>query len=476
MKRWLLLPMTLLLAGCLSAPPRKAVDLEAAPPEQWSSGAAPAGAVDERWWESFADPALAELVDRALERNTDLQAAAARLDAASASARIAGAERLPTASAGVTAARQQQNFIGFPFGPPGGGVPSTTSTRLGLSLDTSWEIDLWGRIRAGARASVAEAQAAEADLRGARLSIAGRTAKIWFAVVEARQQLELAEASVESFRLSVDQVRSRYEAGIRPALDMRLALSNLSSAEALAERRRAQLDGLARRLEALLGDYPDASLLERHRTEALPPTPPPVPAGLPAELIARRPDLVAAERRLVAADHRYKAARRALYPRLALTAGGGTASDSLTDLLDGDFRVWSLIGNLTQPLFQGGKLRAGVERADAQGREALARYVRQVLDAYTEVESALAAERHLGEQERHLARTAEQLTAARRLAERRYRNGVGIYLVVLESQSRSLAAESELLVVRRLRLEKRIDLHLALGGGFAGPGASRSDS
>jgi outer membrane protein TolC len=138
------------------------------------------------------------------------------------------------------------------------------------------------------------------------------------------------------------------------------------------------------------------------------------------------------------------------------------------DLLDGDFRVWSLVGNLVQPLFQGGRLRAGVDRADATSREALAGYVGSVLGAFAEVESTLSAERHLAEQELHLADAAAQLVAARRLAEERYRSGVGIYLVVLESQTRALTAESELLAVRRQRLDNRVDLHLALGGGFGG--------
>jgi outer membrane protein TolC len=184
----------------------------------------------------------------------------------------------------------------------------------------------------------------------------------------------------------------------------------------------------------------------------------------------------AAERRLASADQRYLVARRSLYPRLTLTSSGGTASDGLGDLLDGDFRVWSLIGGLTQPLFQGGKLRAGVDAADAGREEVLARYATTVLGAYSEVEVALAAEEFLAEQERHLAEATEQLKAARRLAEDRYEEGVGIYLTVLESQSRALTSESELLSIRRRRLDNRIDLHLALGGGFEEPSADAGES
>jgi NodT family efflux transporter outer membrane factor (OMF) lipoprotein len=408
---------------------------------------------------------LPELIATAIERNHDLEAAAARLERARAEARIAGADLKPTIGVGVAATRQRQKFIGFPFGGETE-IPSNTFDRFGTSLDTSWEADLWGRIRAGARAAVAEMQATEAELRGARLSIAAQTARMWFAILEARQQVALAEDSVDSFRLSSEQVRSRYEAGIRPALDLRLALSNLAAAEALLSLRRDQLDRAVRQLEVLLGRYPDGRVLEQVVPGDLPQTLASVPAGLPAELLARRPDLVAAERRLAAADQRYRAARRSLYPRLSLTASGGTATDTLSDLLDGDARVWNLVGNLTQPLFQGGRLRAGVDRADASSHEALAIYVSRVLGAFAEVESALSSEQQLAERERHLAEAAEQLSAARQLAEERYRNGVGIYLVVLESQTRSLAAESNLLSVRRERLDNRVRLHLALGGGF----------
>jgi NodT family efflux transporter outer membrane factor (OMF) lipoprotein len=467
------------LAGCVSAPERRPVDVAFDVPPAWSGdGSGQPEPTDTAWWESFDDPHLGRLVDLALERNHDLRAAVARLDRAAADARIAGADLEPSVGLGLDATRRRQNFIGFPIPGSGDGVPSSTFESFGVSLDTIWEADLWGRVRAGARAAVAEMQASAADLRGARQSIAAQTAKVWFSILEARQQAALAEASVESFRLSAGQVRSRYESGVRSALDLRLALSNLAGAEALLELRRRQLDLAVRQLEVLLGRYPSGALLETYSAGDLPATPGPVPAGLPSELLARRPDLIAAERRLAAADQRYVAARRSLYPRLTLTAGGGTASDSMGDLLDGDFRVWSLVAGLTQPLFQGGRLRAGVERADASSREALSLFAGRVLDAFAEVESALAAERYLAERELHVADAARQLVAARRLAEQRYHRGVGIYLVVLESQTRALTAESELLAVRRQRLDNRIDLHLALGGGFeegvpAAPAAQR---
>ena len=456
-----------LLAAC-AAPPRRDHDLRITPPEAWTAVEGLRDSdVTGTWWTSFDDPALSEIVALALEQNHDLQAAAARVGQAVERAKVAGAERWPSVNAGLNATRQRQNFVGFPIPGGGGDVLSTTSTRVGASLDVSWEADLWGRLRAQTRAAIADLDATRADYRGGRLSLSGQTAKIWFAVAEASEQVELARRSAESFRGLTEYVRARFEKGVRPALDLRLAISNQASAEAALEARLRQLDASVRQLEVLLGEYPSARLLARFPAGALPETPPPIPTGLPAQLVGRRPDLVAAERRLAAADQRGLSARRALYPRLTLTASGGTVSDQLKDLLDGDFKVWSLAGGLLQPVFQGGRLRAQVRLADASSDQLFEEYAAALLDAFAEVETSLAAEQYLARQEEHLTEAALQFRAAERLSEERYRNGVGGYLDVLDSQTRAFLAQSNLLELRRLRLDNRVDLHLALGGDFA---------
>jgi len=422
-----------------------------------------APAVHPRWWEDFGDPRLDEAIRIALERNFDLRAAASRVDRAAAEARIAGSGLMPTLDAGLSGARQRRNFIGFPI--PGGDseVLSNTSTNWGVSLDTFWEIDLWGRIRAGTEAALADVEASDDDLQAAALSIAGQTAKAWFAAAEARLQVQLSEETVASFRSSYEQVRARYESGVRSPLDVRLSLTNLADAEALLARRRQELDAAIRQLELLLGRYPGAATPTPTDLCAVPPE---IPVGIPADLVQRRPDLAASERRLAAAGARTREARRALYPQLSLTASGGTASEEFRDLLDKDFRVWSLLGNLTQPIFQGGRLRAGIARADALAAEILASYVTAVLNAYAEVELALAAEQYLAERIVHLEEGAQQASAAVLLAEDRYRSGLEPFVTVLESQRRSLTNESTLLAARRQRLDNRVDLYLALGGGF----------
>lgn len=462
MNRWTgYLLLLMLAAGCATPPEVEHPDLDIITPDSWTGGPSAAGELSMEWWIGFDDPVLTELVDRALEHNYNLKAALARLDRAAADAKIAGADLKPTAGFNFNATRRRQNFIGLPIG--GSEVASSTTTSYGVSLDTSWEIDLWGRLRARAGAALADLQAVEADFRGARLSIAGQTVKAFLAVAEANQQFRLAEETVASFSRSTDQVRSRYERGLRSPLDVRLSLSNLADAKALMEQRKRLLDQSKRQLEVLLGEYPDEDVVV---SQELPAMPPQVPAGLPADLVKRRPDLAAAERRLAASSSRVAEAEGALYPRLSLTASGGTASEDLDDLLDGDFRVWSLAANLLQPIFEGGRLRAGVSRAKAAQDESLAQYADAVLNAYAEVESSLAAEEFLAEQEVHLAEATMQAKAAQELAEDRYNSGLEEYITVLESQRRALINEGNLIALRRQRLENRVNLYLALGGGF----------
>jgi NodT family efflux transporter outer membrane factor (OMF) lipoprotein len=333
-------------------------------------------------------------------------------------------------------------------------------------VDISWEADLWGRLRAATRAAVADAQAADADYHAAQLSLSGQTTKAWLAAAEIGQQLDLARRTVDSWRAAYQQVNDRYRRGLRSPLDVRLSLANLASAEALVEVRQRQQDAALRQLEILLGRYPGRRI---QTPETLPMAPAAIPAGLPAELVGRRPDLVAAERRLAAADERFVVARRSLYPRLTLTGSGGTASEALSDLVDYDFRVWSIAANLLQPVFQGGRLRAGVDRARAEAEEALQSYAAAALRAYAEVETALAADEHLSREVERLAESVRHSAAATKLAGDRYRSGLEDYVTVLDAQRREFNSQSAYIAAYQNRLENRVDLYLALGGGFQRP-------
>ena len=451
------------VVGCASPPPVKVPELTMAVPAEWTGADLEIGSVSIDWWRDFSDDGLSSAVETAIAENYDLQAAAARLEQVAFDARIAGGALMPSMQASYSGIRRKQNFVGFPIPGAEDRVLSTVFTNQSSSFDISWEVDLWRKLRAGEQATLAELQRSAADLRGAQLSIAGQTAKAWFSIAEAQQQVSLSEATVANFLESSERVRDRFEAGIRPALDLRLALLNVSNAEAQLDQRRQQLDAAKRQLDVLVGRYADGTF---STPENLPVTPSNVPGGLPADLVARRPDLVAAERAVAASEARLQVTRRELLPTISLTANTGTSTNALRSLLDGDFSVWGFVGNVVAPLWQGGRLRAQVSRAEAQVAEVLATYVNTALLAYSEVETALAAEQFLDDRADHLTNSVTQARAAERLADERYSTGLDTYITVLDSQRSAFQAESDLIAARRLRLDNRVDLYLALGGGF----------
>jgi len=466
------LPILMLLfsLSCVSAPSGDP-DLGVTVPDEWTASQ-PETTFEARdaqgsaWWTDFGDPNLDLLIQDALDRNHDLLAAAARVDEAAAQARIAGADLYPQIGAGINATRGKNNFIGLPIPGGEGQVLSVTSQSFGASLNLSWEVDLWGRLRAQKNTVASEALASQADFAGARLSLAGQTAKAWFAVLEAHQQTELARSTLDSRRTSRQRIERRYLLGTRPALELRFALTQEAAAEASLAFRAQQLDLALRQLDLLASRYPDAELEVTLAGGALPPPPASLPAGLPSELVTRRPDLVAAEYRLSAAGFDVKRARASLYPRLTLTGSTGTLSAEIDDLLDDDLSVWSLAAGLLQPIFQGGRLRGGVELSEARYRQIAEGYVQQVLRAFGDVEAALAADRFLLEREQALDEAARQSIASETLAQNRYDAGLQDYLSYLEAQRNSFLAQSELLSARRQRLDTRIDLYLALGGDY----------
>lgn len=429
---------------------------------------------DGRWWRAFDDPVLDALIDEALAGSFALAAASSGIAAAAAAARIAGADRLPRIAAGLDASRRQQVFVGLPI-PGTDGVLQSQSSAISSSINVSWEADLWGRVRAGRFAAQADADAAALDYQAARLSIAAQTAKAYFALREAEEQLAIAERTEDNRRRFMKRTENRYRRGVAPPVEVRLARAERARVESDIALRRRLRDEARRRLELLLGRYPGASIMaatDPGSSLLLASPPEAVPSLLPAELVRRRPDLVAAERRLVAAGWRVTEARAALYPRLTLTGSTGTTSDDLGDLLDSDFSVWSLAGGLLAPIFQGGRLRAAVDLGAATREGLLADYVGQVLRAFSEVERALSAAADLVAQEHALAETAEESRRAATLARDRYSAGIAGtsgFLQALEAERTAFRADSQRLAVRHQRLINHIDLFVALGGGFGTP-------
>lgn len=427
----------------------------------WSATKEARAGVDRAWVKRFKDARLSTLVDEALRRNPNMRVAAERVQQAVQVARAAGASGRLHLSVETSARRRKFVFVGFPFGG------SNISDNYGVNWMVNWEPDIWGRVSAGVSAAVADVQSAELERRAAESSLAAQVCKAWFALCEANEQLALAQEAEALRRKSVEVIQERFEQNLAGngggASELRLAQTNVATSVAEVSEKRGNVELARRRLELLVGRYP-AGKVQGHA--ALPRIPSRPPAGLPSELLLRRPDILAAERRYAAMGMRIKEARLAMFPRLALTASTGTTADTLRKILSSDFGVWSIGANVTQNILTGGQVKSEVKRRSALQRQQLAELQAVVLKAFGEVETALVTDhwlaKRIGEMQKalRLARDAEEA------ANNDFSEGNVDALVVLTAQERRLSIESSVLLLRRLQLENRVNLHLALGGGF----------
>lgn len=467
MRLRILLAAAVSLAACSRPMQLPTHQFDVPVPEAWHGGEADPSAPTAEWWAYFEDDLLDAAIRKALACNENLRAAAARVTAASEESLIAGAAKRPEIGLGVNRMRQRQNFVGLPFPGLSDRVLSNTFSNAGMAFNVAWESDFWNRIRAGRLAAEATARQREADRQAAMLSLSGQAAKAWVAAIEARRQIGLAEAVLANAETSAERTRERYRFGSRSTpVDVRVAEADVARAALALEQRRQVLGAVLRQIESLACEYPDG---DHAVADRLPELAAPVPAGLPSELVHRRPDLLASEQALLAADARIVQARAALRPSFSLTAGAGTSSNTLLDLVNPGLRVWDLALGLAQPLFDGGRLKANVRATEARATEAEALHASRMRAAYLEVETALSAEGSLIEQERSLVEALESTRLGIALAEGRFSAGMGDVLSVLALERAALETESALLALRRTKIDNRIDLHLALGGGFPDP-------
>ena len=464
--RYFIPALCLALIGCGTAGNRAHLAEIAAPPAYSTSVGNPEAPIDD-WLSDFQDESLRTLVEEAQRNNFDLQISAARLMTAFGAARIENAGRLPSVNASFNSARNKRvSAAGFRLVNP-----KTDNFDVGLGL--TWELDVWGKLANRSRAGRADAEAAQNDFVATQFSVAANTAKLWFGLVEAEMQLKLATEAHTAFAKNLEVVEQGFNRGVRQALDVRLTRANVANAEATMKARKRERDAAARSLEGILGRYPADEISVR---TTLPEITRPIPGGLPSDLLQRRPDLVAAERRLAAADERKLLADKNRWPTISLTANGGTQTDDLGELLNPDQNVWRLAAGLTAPLFRGGQIAGQRKQAEGRLLEQVASFTRAVMTAFQEVENALDNEIHLREQETALKKAATESVAAEELAWEQYNRGLVDIITVLDSQRRSVNSQSSLYTVSRARLQNRVDLYLALGGDFADPGAPETDS
>jgi NodT family efflux transporter outer membrane factor (OMF) lipoprotein len=448
------LAAALLLAGCSTqtAYQRPALEVPAqfkeATPEAAQAGIwQPARAQSEvppRWWELFGDAELNRLQEQAAAGNQSIAQAAARLRAAQAAVASSQAGLFPTlgSTAGATRSRS---------GGASGTAANTgnTSTNYSLGLNASWELDLWGRVAGTVSASQASAQASADDLAAARLSAQASVAQTYFSLRAAEAQDQLLQDTLQTYEQSLQLTRNRYRAGVASSADVAQAESQYKSTQAQLIDARSSRAQLEHALAALLGLAPAAFSLQ---ASGLLPQPPEVPALLSSQLLERRPDIAAAERRVAAANAQVGVARAAFFPALTLSATAGYRGTSLSDLVSAPHLFWSLGPSLALALFDGGARSAAVESARASLDLAAATYRQTVLTALQEVEDNLVVAASLAREQQVQAEAVASAQKALDVVTNQYRAGTVAYLNVLSAQTTVLSARRSLIDVGNRRL------------------------
>ena len=414
-----------------------------------------AGRIDDDWLATFNDAQLTALVSEAIAKNPDLRATAARVEQSAAYASSARAALLPWV-----------NLLGT-GGIKAGGGSDLTSALQGAMLGVSWEPDLWGRLRYGRNAADESYASAQADYEFARQSLAAQVARSWFAAIETKLQLEAAESMAASSRTLVSLAQDRLRIGNGSDRDVSLAQAALGTMEDTARQAELAHTQAVRSLEILVGRYPAAEL---EVATSLTDMPGPVPVGMPLDMLERRPDIIAAERRVAAAFNRIGEAKAARLPTIRLNASiAALSSDVLTLQDDYDNPSGGAGGTLFAPLYQGGNLTAQVELRTAEQKEAVARYGSQVLRALGDVENALAASQILARRVAILGQVVSDQQKALEYEQASYRVGRADMRAVQQQQQQVQAAQINYLRARSDELSQRVNLHLVLGGSFAEP-------
>ncbi|MBW1988736.1 MAG: efflux transporter outer membrane subunit [Deltaproteobacteria bacterium] len=410
--------------------------------------------VPDPWWEEFGQPELNGLVQEVIANNLDIARAAALADQAAFRLSQAGADRWPSVSLRAEAARQS-----------GGQLPITEW--YSVSVPAVFEVDLWGRLSKLSGAARESLLAARENRRAVLQSVVAEAVSAW---IEARGQalrLSVAQKSVDAYQENLDLVRRRYASGLASALDLTRARRALAGAKARLPSIETGLQGAQKRLAVLAGRYPAGSPAPTDPAlSPWMPDPKPVPPGLPSELLEARPDIRAARARLAAADLQAAAAWAARFPSISLTGSLGYASPELSSLTDEDSEQWSLDASLLAPLFDAGKRKARQKEAEAAASTLAIEYAKTVLTAFTEVETALVAQRLIAQRQKEIETLVAEAKAGRDLAVSRYERGLADYLAVLEAEQAYLDARLQEVEVRQAGLQNRVTLHRVLGGAW----------
>ena len=412
------------------------------------------------WWDGFRSAELDGLMRQALAANDDLAAAIARVQQADAQVRIAGAPLLPSLQAGFTPARQAQ------FMPVNGGGNITFSS-FTASLSTAYELDFWGKNLALRQAAAQSARASRFDRETVALTVQSSVASTYFTALALRERIDIAVNDVAAARQTLDGLRLEQSVGTATALDVAQQQTVVETEDATIPALQAQLQQNLAALATLVGHTPEDLPAPRAHLADL--ADPQISAGLPSQLLERRPDVASAEAQLVAANANVRAARAAFFPTIQLTASGGYESTALSTLLLPGNRIFSLEAGLTQPIFQGGALAGQYQLNKGRYAELLADYHKAVISAFGNVETALTAVQETAEQLHRQQQAAQTARRAYDFAQAQFHAGTVNILNVLNTETTLLSAEDTLAQVKLTHLSALVSLYQALGGGWEIP-------
>ncbi len=451
-----------LLGGCTLGPdyrrPELDVPVEYREDAPWKKAAPADEAPKGPWWTAYGDPVLDNLQERTAQANQDIKAAVARLDRARAAARIEESDLWPRIDLNPAAQRRRTpaDLSALRRGD--------TRTTLSLPFDLGYEVDLWGRVRRSVEAATEEARATAADLENLRLTLHAEVARNYFALRALDSEIELLKRAVELRRQNLRLVESLFLNGEVGRLDVARAETELATAQADVaglSRDRAQIEHA---LAVLTGDAVSNFELPASPLDISPPAPSP---GLPSHLLERRPDVAAAERRLMAANARIGIAHAAFFPDIRLTGSAGFGSDELSSLFSWDNRLWAFGPAVSLPVFNAGRNRAGLEQAQAVYEEEIARYRQTLLNAFREVEDSLSDLRILAQQAEMQQLAVIASRDAAQLSNKRYRAGLVSYLEVVDSERTALTSQRIATRILGQRLQASVSLIKALGGDWS---------
>lgn len=426
----------------------------------WKSAAPSDGAPRGQWWAVFSDATLNGLEDRALAGNQDLGAAAARVEQSFAAAGIARAAYAPLVAIQAAASRSQQSTtVANPYITP-------LSNDYSIPVVATWELDLFGRVRRLNEAARADAEASASNLESVRLSISANVAATYFALRGLDREIAILKDTSSLRQRSLDLINAQYKGGVATELDTARAETELATVNAETHALEARRESAQGALAVLVGDSAVTFSVAPAVNDIAVPA---IPAGVPSELIQRRPDVASAERELVAANARIGVAKAAFFPAISLTGSAGFESGGTEHLFGSDSRIWAFGPSIYLPIFQGGRNKANLDRARGIFDENIAAYRQEVLQAMAEVQDSLASTHILAEQALSQEKAVKSARQASQLAQKRYDAGYVSYLDVVEADRTALESERSAAQLKAQRLSVAVALIKALGGGWQRP-------